>query len=156
MGWSSTPWEGKKTNSPTANMSDDESCFSAEERKKGQKGVAKSMFKTKRERVRTKESDELDETLNQYIEEWRNRRQKEIDELVMLKEKQAKRRILRAEEEKKLIAQKKEEEDRKKKEEEEAKRIEAEERKKKLEEEEKLRLEKAGREKTNSTKEGGR
>merc|ERR1711862_151321 len=91
-----------KTNSPTANMSDDESCFSAEERNK--KVVAKSMFKTKRERVRTKESDELDETLNQYIEEWRSRRQKEVDELVKLKEKQAKRRVLRAEEEKKLIA----------------------------------------------------
>merc|ERR1711872_1003452 len=121
-----------QTNSPTAKMSDDESCFSAEERNK--KGVAKSMFKTKRERVRTKESDELDETLNQYIEEWSSRRQKEVDELVMLKEKQAKRRIVRAEEEKKLIAQKKEEEDRKKKEEEEAKKLEAEARKKKLEE----------------------
>merc|ERR1711913_141963 len=89
------------TNSPTAKMSDDESCFSAEEKKKGKGGkggVAKSMFKTKRERVRTKESDELDETLNTYIEEWRSRRQKEVDELDMLKEKQAKRRILRAEE----------------------------------------------------------
>jgi len=65
------------------------------------------MFKTKRERVRTKEMDELDETLNQYIDEWRGRRQKELDELTKLKEKQAKRRVLRAEEETKLLEQKK-------------------------------------------------
>merc|ERR1711874_527156 len=64
-------------------------------------------FKTKRERVRTKEMDELDETLGVYINEWRDRRQKELDELSKLKEKQAKRRVLRAEEEKKLLEQKK-------------------------------------------------
>merc|ERR1712138_108937 len=96
-------------------------------------------FKTKRERVRTKEMDELDETLKVYIDEWRDRRQKELDELSKLKEKQAKRRVLRAEEEKKLLEQKKQEEDRKKKEEEEAKKIEQEEKKKKLEEEEKAK-----------------
>merc|ERR1739840_34400 len=107
--WSS-PITEPKTNSPTAKMSDDESCFSAEERK-----MTKTMFKTKRERVRTKESDELDETLKVYIDEWRDRRQKELDELSKLKEKQAKRRVLRAEEEKKLIEQKKIEEDKKKK-----------------------------------------
>lgn len=44
------------------------------------------MFKTKRERVRTKEMDELDETLKVYIDEWRDRRQKELDELSKLKE----------------------------------------------------------------------
>merc|ERR1711874_745870 len=96
------------TNSPTTKMSDDESCFSAEEPKA-------AMFKTKRERVRTKEMDELDETLGVYINEWRDRRQKELDELSKLKEKQAKRRVLRAEEEKKLLEQKKQEEERKKK-----------------------------------------
>merc|ERR1739842_292075 len=150
-----------QTNSPTAKMSDDESCFSAEERK-----MTKTMFKTKRERVRTKESDELDETLKEYIDEWRDRRQKELDELSKLKEKQAKRRVLRAEEEKKLIEQKKIEEDKKKKEEEEAKKIEQEEKKKKLEEEGTRRTQKAegeagqekgtprrGREETNRTKE---
>merc|ERR1711913_128953 len=88
------------TNSPTTKMSDDESCFSAEERK-----PKAAMFKTKRERVRTKEMDELDETLGVYINEWRDRRQKELDELSKLKEKQAKRRVLRAEEEKKLLEQ---------------------------------------------------
>merc|ERR1712142_1242245 len=127
------------TNSPTAKMSDDESCFSAEERKQ-----PKTMFKTKRERVRTKEMDELDETLNQYIDEWRGRRQKELDELSKLKEKQAKRRVLRAE-------QKKIEEDRRKKEEEEQKKIELEEKKKKLESDEKAKLEKAERAKTKKT-----
>merc|ERR1712180_297364 len=77
---------------PTAKMSDDESCFSAEERnKKGKGGVAKSMFKTKRERVRTKESDELDETLNQYIEEWRSRRRKERRKQGSWRQKQGKR-----------------------------------------------------------------
>merc|ERR1711915_729170 len=72
-------------------------------------------FKVKREKVRTEESDALDETLKVYIEEWRDRRQKELDELSKLKDKQAKRRVLLAEEEKKLLAQKKEEEERKKK-----------------------------------------
>merc|ERR1711874_932515 len=59
--------------------------------------------------------------LGVYINEWRDRRQKELDELSKLKEKQAKRRVLRAEEEKKLLEQKKQEEERKKKEEEEEK-----------------------------------
>merc|ERR1712106_1120286 len=125
-----------QTNSPTAKMSDDESCLSAEERK-----MTKTMFKTKRERVRTKESDELDETLKVYIDEWRDRRQKELDELSKLKEKQAKRRVLRAEEEKKLLEQKKLEEERKKKEDEEEKKKELEIKKLKLEEEEKARME---------------
>jgi len=132
------------TNSPTTKMSDDESCFSAEEPKA-------AMFKTKRERVRTKEMDELDETLGVYINEWRDRRQKELDELSKLKEKQAKRRVLRAEEEKKLLEQKKQEEERKKKEEEEEKKREQEEKKKKLEEEEKARQAKAERAKTKKT-----
>jgi len=135
-----------QTNSPTAKMSDDESCFSAEERKQ-----PKTMFKTKRERVRTAEMDELDETLNQYIGEWRGRRQKELDELTKLKEKQAKRRLVRAEEEIKLLEQKKLEEEKRKKLEEEEKKKEAEEKKAKLEAEEKARLEKAERAKTKKT-----
>merc|ERR1711915_539157 len=80
-----------KTNSPTAKMSDDESAFSAEERK-GKMGKTIG-FKVKREKVRTEESDALDETLKVYIEEWRDRRQKELDELSKLKDKQAKRRV---------------------------------------------------------------
>merc|ERR1711909_72205 len=71
-----------------------------------------------------------------------NRRQKELDELSKLKEKQAKRRVLRAEEEKKLLEQKKQEEEKKK---------EQEEKKKKLEEEEKARQAKAERAKTKKT-----
>merc|ERR1739840_48859 len=90
-------------------------------------------------------------TLKVYIDEWRDRRQKELDELSKLKEKQAKRRVLRAEEEKKLIEQKKIEEDQEQEQEQEAKKIEQEEKKKKLEEEEKARLEKAARAKTKKT-----
>merc|ERR1712095_96383 len=55
---------------------------------------------------------ELDEQLKEYINEWREQRAKEEDELKKLKEKQAKRKEIRAEQEKKLAQQKKEEEER--------------------------------------------
>merc|ERR1711962_1955908 len=91
------------------NMSDDESAFSGGERKKKGGG---NMFKERIQKV----DAELDETLAIYIEEWRKNREKEIDELEKLKEKVARRKVIRAEEEKKIVEQKKkEEEDRKKK-----------------------------------------
>merc|ERR1719446_1501404 len=65
---------------------------------------------------------ELDEQLSEYIAEWRKQRQKEEDELNKLKDKQAKRKVLRAEEETKLTEQKKSEEERKMREEVEKKR----------------------------------
>ncbi|CAL4085086.1 unnamed protein product [Meganyctiphanes norvegica] len=111
-------------------MSDDESCYSDSERRGGN---TKSLFKP-RERIMTKEMAELDETLAIYIDEWRSRRQKEIDELVKLKEKQAKRKVIRAEEEKKLMESKRLEEERRKKEEMEARLAEEEDKRKKLEE----------------------
>merc|ERR1712072_1438644 len=105
----------------------------------GERKSKAAMFKTKRERVRTKEMDELDETLKVYIDEWRDRRQKELDELSKLKEKQAKRKVLRAEEEKKLTEQKRAEEDRKMREEAERKAQEQEQKRKRLEEAENKR-----------------
>ena len=45
---------------------------------------------------------ELDEQLREYIEEWRKQRNREIEELGRLKEKQEKRRALREQEEIKL------------------------------------------------------
>ena len=83
----------------------------------------------------------LNETLKEYINEWRKTREKEEEELKKLKEKQAKRKEIRAEQEKKLAQQKKEEEERLRKEEAEKKALEAEEKRKKLEEAEKKRQE---------------
>jgi len=77
---------------------------------------------------------QLNESLKEYISEWRKTREKEEEELKKLKEKQAKRKEIRAEQEKKLNAQKKEEEEKLRKEEAEKKAKEAEEKKKKLEE----------------------
>merc|ERR1711874_597545 len=103
------------------------------ERKGGGIASKVKLFKP-RERIMTKEMAELDETLAIYIEEWRARRQKELDELEKLKEKQAKRKVIRAEEEKKLLETKRLEEERKMKEEAEARLKEQEEKRKKLEE----------------------
>merc|ERR1711935_156062 len=64
-----------------------------------------------------KQKGELDEQLRDYINEWRKQREKEEEELLRLKEKQAKRKEIRAEQEKKLNQQKKEEEERLRKEE---------------------------------------
>merc|ERR1712032_1004366 len=82
-----------------------------------------------------KRKEELNNSLKEYISEWRKTREAEEDELAKLKEKQAKRKEIRAEQEKKLNAAKKEEEetDRKAKE--------AEEKKKRLEEAEAKRQE---------------
>merc|ERR1712008_297641 len=75
-----------------------------------------------------------DEQLGDYINEWRKQREKEEEELLRLKGKQAKRKEIRAEQEKKLNQQKKEEEERLREEETEKKAKEAEEKKKRLEE----------------------
>jgi len=77
---------------------------------------------------------ELNNSLKEYIAEWRKTREAEEEELTKLKEKQAKRKEIRAEQEKKLNAAKREEEEKAKKEEADRKAKEAEEKKKKLEE----------------------
>ena len=81
-----------------------------------------------------KRKEELNNSLKEYISEWRKTREAEEDELAKLKEKQAKRKEIRAEQEKKLNAAKREEEEKAKKEEADRKAKEAEEKKKKLEE----------------------
>merc|ERR1712184_184655 len=83
----------------------------------------------------------LNETLKEYINEWRATREKEEEELKKLKEKQAKRKEIRAEQEKKLNQQKKEEEEKLRKEEADKRAAEAEEKKKRLEEAEAKRQE---------------
>merc|ERR1711970_883677 len=93
-------------------MSDDESAYSDADTRKKKSGGA-NLFKERQQKTMT----ELDEQLAEYINEWRKQRQKELDELDKLKEKQSKRRLIRAEEEKKLVEQKKVEEDRKMREE---------------------------------------
>merc|ERR1711931_256534 len=104
-----------------------------------------------------KQKEALNNTLKEYISEWRKTREKEEEELKKLKEKQAKRKEIRAEQEKKLNQQKKEEEEKQRKEENERKAKEAEEKKKRLEEAEAKRQEmldaqKAGKEGAGSKK----
>merc|ERR1711890_45552 len=79
-----------------------------------------------------KQKEALNNTLKEYIAEWRKTREKEEEELKKLKEKQAKRKEIRAEQEKKINQQKKEEEEKARKEEAERKAVEAEEKEKKL------------------------
>jgi len=112
-------------------MSDDEGAFSDGERKK--KGG--NMFKERIQKV----DAELDETLAIYIEEWRSKREQEIEELERLKEKVSRRKVIRAEEEKKILEKKKKEEEKRYKEESEARLKEEEERKAKLLDAEKQR-----------------
>jgi len=88
-----------------------------------------------------KRKEELNNSLKEYIAEWRKTREKEEDELAKLKEKQAKRKEIRLEQEKKLNQAKREEEEKMKKEEAERKAKEAEEKKKRLEEAEAKRQE---------------
>ena len=88
-----------------------------------------------------KRKEELNNSLKEYISEWRKTREAEEDELTKLKEKQAKRKEIRAEQEKKLNAAKREEEEKAKKEEADRKAKEAEEKKKRLEEAEAKRQE---------------
>merc|ERR1712055_374003 len=71
------------------------------------------------------QKNELNEQLKEYINQWREERQKEEGELKRLKEKQAKRKEIRAEQEKAMAKKKKEEEDKLRKEEAEKKAIEA-------------------------------
>merc|ERR1711942_593894 len=87
------------------------------------------------------QKEQLNNTLKEYIAEWRKTREKEEEELKKLKEKQAKRKEIRAEQEKKLNQQKKEEEEKQRKEEAEKRAAEAEEKKKRLEEAEAKRQE---------------
>merc|ERR1712242_84813 len=84
---------------------------------------------------------ELNNSLKEYIAEWRKTREAEEEELTKLKEKQAKRKEIRAEQEKKLNQQKREEEDKLRQEEADRKAKEAEEKKKRLEEAEAKRQE---------------
>merc|ERR1711872_611512 len=67
------------------------------------------------------QKNELNEQLKEYINQWRDERSKEEDELKRLKEKQSKRKEIRAEQEKELARKKREEEDMVKKAEAEAK-----------------------------------
>ncbi|KAB7504184.1 Troponin T [Armadillidium nasatum] len=132
-------------------MSDDESAFSREEYEEEDVHEVRDEGRSDREddegddganflksRQQMKMS-ELDEQLAEYIAEWRKQRAKEEDELKKLKDKQAKRKVLRAEEEKKLEQQKKSEEERKLREEAERKQKEQEEKRRRLEEAEKKR-----------------
>merc|ERR1712179_559344 len=108
----------------------------AKEQEEKKKALEEPEFLKNRAQRKT---TELDEQLLEYINEWREQKQREDDKLIQLKQKQTKRRILRAEEEKRLAEQKKEEEDRKLKEEQAKKAKEQEEKKKALEELEKKR-----------------
>merc|ERR1712059_241087 len=90
-------------------------------------GIHKSTVMAEEE---AKQKEALNNTLKEYISEWRKTREKEEEELKKLKEKQAKRKEIRAEQEKKLNQQKKEAD---------KKAAEAEEKKKQLEEQESKR-----------------
>merc|ERR1712215_121569 len=80
------------------------------------------------------QKNELNEQLKEYINQWRDEKQKDEAEILRLREKQAKRKEIRAEQEKAMAQKKKEEEDKLRKEEAEKKAAEAEEKKKKMEE----------------------
>jgi len=88
-----------------------------------------------------KQKEALNATLKEYIAEWRKTREKEEEELMKLKEKQAKRKEIRAEQEKKAAEQKRAEELKLKREEEEKKEAEAQEKKQAMEEAERKRQE---------------
>merc|ERR1712183_62119 len=104
-------------------------------------GAVSPIVSTDMAEEEAKQKEALNNTLKEYISEWRKTREAEEAELQKLKEKQAKRKEIRAEQEKKLNQQKKEEEEKQKKEEAEKKAAEAEEKKKKLEETEAKRQE---------------
>merc|ERR1711936_358098 len=80
------------------------------------------------------QKNELNEQLKDYINQWRDERSKEEEELKRLKEKQAKRKEIRAEQEKELARKKREEEELVRKAEAERKAEEAEKKKKIMEE----------------------
>merc|ERR1712106_849842 len=103
------------------------------------KGTIKFTVMTDKDDVARKA--ELNDTLREYIAEWRKTREAEEEELKKLKDKQAKRKEIRSEQEKKLNQQKKEGEEKLRKEENEKKAKEAEEKKKRLEEAEAKRQE---------------
>jgi len=103
-----------------------------------------------------KQKEALNATLKEYIAEWRKTREKEEEELMKLKEKQAKRKEIRAEQEKKLNQQKKEEEEKLRKEEADKRAAEAEEKKKRLEEAEAKRQEMLDAQKADKAKGDGK
>merc|ERR1711936_1052594 len=72
------------------------------------------------------QKNELNEQLKEYINQWRDEKQKDEAEIVRLREKQAKRKEIRAEQEKAMAQKKKEEEDKLRKDEAEKKAAEAE------------------------------
>merc|ERR1712055_1159785 len=72
------------------------------------------------------QKNELNEQLKEYINQWRDEKQKDEAEIVRLREKQAKRKEIRAEQEKAMAQKKKDEAEKKA--------AEAEEKKKKMEE----------------------
>jgi len=80
------------------------------------------------------DKNSLNESLKDYINQWRDERQKEEEELKRLKDKQAKRKEVRAEQEKAMAQKKREEEEKVKREENEKKALEAEAKKKAMEE----------------------
>merc|ERR1711971_1428926 len=80
------------------------------------------------------DKNSLNESLKDYINQWRDERQKEEEELKRLKDKQAKRKEVRAEQEKAMAQKKREEEEKVKREEAEKKALEAEAKKKAMEE----------------------
>jgi len=84
---------------------------------------------------------ELNNQLKDYINQWRDERAKEEEELKRLKEKQSKRKEIREEQEKKLVQQKRAEEEQLKKEEAAKKDAEALEKKKAMEDAERKRQE---------------
>merc|ERR1712236_186406 len=63
------------------------------------------------------QKNELNEQLKEYINQWRDEKQKDEAEILRLREKQAKRKEIRAEQEKAMAQKEKEEEDKLRKEE---------------------------------------
>jgi len=89
-------------------MSDDEYETTSQTSMKGDEAFAR--------KKQGLQKNELNEQLKDYINQWRDERSKEEEELKRLKDKQAKRKEIRAEQEKKLAQQKREEEEKIKKE----------------------------------------
>jgi len=107
-------------------MSDDEYETTSQTSMKGDEAFAR--------KKQGLQKNELNEQLKDYINQWRDERSKEEEELKRLKDKQAKRKEIRAEQEKKLAQQKREEEEKIKKEAAELKAREEEQKKKAMEE----------------------
>merc|ERR1712244_128452 len=107
-------------------MSDDEYETTSQTSMKGDEAFAR--------KKQGLQKNELNEQLKDYINQWRDERSKEEEELKRLKDKQAKRKEIRAEQEKELARKKREEEELVRKAEAERKAKEAEEKRKIMEE----------------------